>query len=70
MIEVGILKNFDSGTYKAGVQFAGSLTTYFDGVSVARNIAATEMTPGRQVILAIPDNNPRDAVVIAVYVAA
>jgi len=67
MIEIGILKNFDSGTYKAGVQLAGSLTTYFDDVSVAKNIASAEMIAGRHVILAIPEGNPRDAVVIAVF---
>ena len=67
MIEIGILKNFDSGTYKAGVQLAGSLTTYFDNLNVARNIASAEMVTGRHVILAIPGGNPRDAVVIAVF---
>jgi len=67
MLEIGILKNFDSGTYNAGVQLAGSLTTYFDGVNVARNIASGEMITGRHVILAVPDDNPRDAVVIAVF---
>ena len=67
MIEVGILKNFDSGTYTAGVQLAGSLTTYFDGISVARNIATGVMTPGSHVILTVPDNNSKDAVVIAIY---
>jgi len=67
MIEVGVLKNFDSGTYKAGVQLAGSLTTYFDDVSVACNIASGEMITGRHVILAIPQGSPRDAVVIAVF---
>jgi len=67
MLEIGILKNFDSGTYKAGVQLAGSLTTYFDDISVARNIASGEMITGRHVILAVPQNNPRDAVVIAVF---
>jgi hypothetical protein len=67
MIKVGILKNFDSGTYKAGVQLAGSLPTYFDGVNVARNIASGEMVIGRHVILAIPGGNPRDVVVIAVF---
>ena len=66
MIEVGILKTWDSGTYKAGVQLAGSLTTYFDDVNVARNIASGEMIAGRHVILAVPEENPRDAVVIAV----
>ena len=67
MLEIGILKNFDSGTYKAGVQLAGSLTTYFDDVSVARNIASGEMIAGRHVILAVPQDNPRDTVVIAVF---
>ena len=67
MIEIGILKNFNSGTYKAAVQLAGSLTTYFDDISVARNIASAEMITGRHVILAIPESNPRDAVVIAVF---
>ena len=67
MLEVGILKNFDNGTYKAGVQLASSLTTYFDDVNVARNIASGEMIAGRHVILAVPEENPRDAVVIAVF---
>jgi len=67
MIEIGILKNFDSDTYKAGVQLTGSLTTYFDNVNVARNIASGEMIAGRHVILAVPQDNPRDAVVIAVF---
>jgi hypothetical protein len=67
MIEVAILKTWDSDTYKAGVQLVGSLTTYFDSVSVARNIDDADMVLGRQVILAIPQGHPRDAVVIAVY---
>ena len=67
MIEVGILKNFDSGTYKAGIQLAGSLTTYFDNINVARNIASADMIIGRRVILVVPGGNPRDAVVIAVF---
>ena len=67
MIEVAILKNFDSGTYKAGVQLAGSLTTYFDDINVSRDIASGEMITGRHVILAVPQGNPRDAVVIAVF---
>jgi hypothetical protein len=67
MIEIGVLKNFDSGTYKAGVQLVGSVTTYFDGINVARNIGTGEMIIGRHVILAVPQGNPRDAVVIAVF---
>jgi len=67
MIEVGILKNFDSGTYKAGVQLAGSLTTYFDDISVAKNIPSSALVIGNYVILAIPGGNPRDACVIATW---
>jgi len=67
MLEIGVLKNFDGGTYKAGIQLAGSLTTYFDNLKVARNIPSAEMTIGRRVIVAIPQGNPKDAVVIAVF---
>ena len=67
MLQVGILKNFDSPTYKAVVQLAGSVTTYFDDISVARNIDSADMVTGRTVILAMPGGNPRDAVIIAVF---
>jgi len=67
MIEVGILKTWDSGSYQAGVQLTGSLTTYMDSVSVARNIPSAEMIAGRYVIVAISQGNPKDAVVIAVF---
>ena len=67
MIEVGILKNFDSGTYKAGVQLAGSLTTYFDDINVAKNIPSSALVIGNYVILAIPGGNPKDACVIATW---
>jgi hypothetical protein len=67
MLEIGILKNFDSGTYKASVQLAASLTTYFDNVNVAKNIPSAAMVIGNYVIVAIPGGNPRDAVVIAVF---
>jgi hypothetical protein len=67
MIEIGILKNFNSGTYKAGIQLAGSLTTYFDDISVAKNIPSSAMVIGNYVILAIPAGNPKDACVIATW---
>jgi hypothetical protein len=67
MIEVAVLKSFDPIQYRAGVQLAGSLTTYFDDINVARNIPSAEMTIGRHVIVALPGGNPRDAVVIAVF---
>ena len=67
MITVGILKTWDSVNYKAGAQLAGSLTTYFDNLSVAKNIASAEMVIGRHVVVSIPEGNPKDAVVIAVF---
>jgi hypothetical protein len=67
IIELAILKNFDSGTYKAGAQLAGSLTTYFDDVPVSRAIPTSAMVVGNRVILAIPGDNPKDACVIATW---
>jgi hypothetical protein len=67
LLELAILKNFDAGTYKAGVQLAGSLTTYFDGVPVSRAIPTSAMVIGNRVILAIPGDNPKDACVIATW---
>jgi len=67
MIEEGILKQFDSIEHRASVQLLGSLTTYFDGVKVARNIESTDMVPGRRVFVVIPENAPGSAVVIAVF---
>ena len=66
MIEIGILKKWDSVNYTADVQLTTS-ATYFDGIAVARNIASAAMIVGRHVIVAVPDNNPKDAVVIAAF---
>ncbi|MEA3442935.1 MAG: hypothetical protein U9R04_05665, partial [Chloroflexota bacterium] len=67
MIEVGILKTWDSAAYKAGVQLAGSLTAYFDEVNVARNIASSAMVVGNYVLVAMPEDNPKDGCVIAAW---
>jgi len=67
MIEKGILKKYDSINHRASIQLAGSLTTYFDNVKVARNITEDEMVLARHVFIAIPDNNPGNAAVIAVF---
>jgi hypothetical protein len=67
MLEIGILKNFESVNYKAGVQLAGSLTTYFDDISVAKNIPSSALVIGNYVIVAIPGDNPTDACVIATW---
>lgn len=67
LLELAILKNFDSDTYKADVQLAGSLTTYFDDVPVSRDIPTSALVVGNRVILAIPNENPKDACVIAAW---
>jgi len=67
MIEIGILKHYDAVTHRADIQLMGSLTTYFDNVRVARNITADDMVIGRHVFISIPDNNPGNAAIIAVF---
>jgi hypothetical protein len=69
MLELGILKTFDSTTHKAGVQLAGSLTTYLDDIAVATNIAPEAMSISNYVLVAIPEGNPRDACIVASWPA-
>ena len=65
----GILKSFNSGSYTATVQMASSYKVYLEGIAVARNLPAAEMTAGRKVVVVFFDeHNPKEAVVIAVYV--
>ncbi len=64
----GILKTFEASSYTATVQIASSYRVYLDDVSVARNLPSAEMIAGRKVALVFFDeNNPKEAVVIAVY---
>lgn len=65
MLELGILKTFDSENHKAGAQLAGSLTTYLDDISVSVSIASSAMVVGNYVLVAIPGGNPRDACIVA-----
>ena len=67
MIEIGTLKTYNSGNHTAGVQLASSITTYLDDVPVSAALESADMTIGHNVILAIPGNHPKDAVVIAVF---
>ena len=67
-VRKGVIKDFDSGSYKATVQVAGSLSVWLEGVAVARNIASSEMVTGRSCALIFFDEtNPEDAVIVAVY---
>lgn len=69
MLQLGILKTWNSTTYKAGVQLVGSLTTYLDDISVSVSIASSAMVVGNYVLVAIPGGNPRDACVVASWPA-
>ncbi len=62
------LKSFNSSSYTAIVQLAGSYKVYLEDVAVARNLPGVEMVVGRKVVMAFFDqHNAREAVVVAVY---
>jgi hypothetical protein len=68
MIKKGTLKSFNSGTYLATVQIAGSLSVWLENIPTSRAIAASDMISGRNVaVLFIDAGNPSDCVVIAVW---
>jgi hypothetical protein len=68
MIKKGILKSFDSNTYLATVQIAGSLSVWLENIPTSRAIVATEMVSGRSVAVLFHDaGNPTDYIVIAVW---
>jgi hypothetical protein len=62
------LKTFNSGNYTATIRLASSYKVYLEDVAVARNLPSAEMVTGRKVaVLFFDENNPKEAVVIAVY---
>ena len=67
-IRRGVLRAFDSASYTATVEVAGSIATWLAGVAVSRNIGSSELVAGRHVALLFFDpSNPDDAVVCAVW---
>ncbi len=67
-LKKAILKSFDSGSYTATIQLAGSHKAYLEDIAVARNLPAAEMTTGRKVaVVFFDENNAGEAAVIAVY---
>ncbi len=63
-----VLRSFNSGSYTATVQLAGSYKVYLEDIAVARNLPAAEMTSGRKTaVLFFDEHNPKEAIVIAVY---
>ena len=68
MTQRGILKDYNGTTHRATVQLVGSVTTYFDDIRVAKNIAGADMVLGRHVYVTLPDDYPgTGAVVTAVF---
>ena len=62
------LRSFDSGTYTATVEVAGSIAVWLSGVPVARNIPAAELIAGRKcAIMHFDASNPTDAVLSALW---
>ena len=64
----GMLKSFNSSSYTATVQLAGSYKVYLEDVAVARNLPAAEMVAGRKLaVIFFDEHNSREAVVVAAY---
>ena len=62
------LKSFNAGNYTATVRLASGYKVYLEDVAVSRNLAVGEMMAGRKVaVIFFDDNNPKEAVVVAVY---
>ncbi len=67
-IRRGVLRAFDSASYTATVEIAGSIATWLPGVAVSRGIASTQLVAGRRVaVLFFDPSNPDDAVVCAIW---
>jgi hypothetical protein len=68
LIKKAVLNYFDPVNYIATVHLIGSDKAYLEGVSVAKNISASEMIAGRNLLVVLLDgHNTKDAVVVAVY---
>jgi hypothetical protein len=64
----GVLRAFNSGTYKARVTLTGSLKMSLDDIPTDRGIASGDMVAGRSVaVLLFDETKATDAVVIAVW---
>ncbi len=62
------IKSFNATNYTATVRLSDGYKVYLEDVAVARNIASGEMVAGRKAaVLFFDENNPREAVLTAVY---
>ena len=68
MIRKGILKAFDSNTYKASVQVIGSLSVWLDNVAVSAALNSADLVVGRSVVLLMLDpGNPDDCILVGLW---
>jgi hypothetical protein len=64
----GTIRAYDAGTHEATVQVAGSLSVWLETIPVSSGIPAAEVDVGDEcAVLFFTDDNPDDAVIIAVY---
>jgi hypothetical protein len=62
------IKSFNSTNYTATICLASGYKVFLEDVTVARNVPSAEMTVGRKVaVIFFDENNPKEAVVAAVY---
>lgn len=62
------LKSFNVSNYTATICLASGYKAYLEDITVARNIASSEMTAGRKLaVIFFDENNPKQAVIAAVY---
>jgi len=62
------LKSFNAVNYTATVCIAGGYKVNLEDVTVARNLPSGEMIAGcRLTVIFFDENNPKDALVAAVY---
>jgi len=68
MIHKGVLKSFNSTTYKSTVQIVGSLNVWLSDVPTSHALASADMIAGRHVAVLTPDpGKPGDSVVVALW---
>lgn len=67
-LKKAVLRSFNSGNYTATVQLASSFKVYLEDITVARNLPSAEMITGRKVaVVFFDENNPKEAVLVAVF---
>ncbi len=62
------LKSFNPGNFTAAIRLFSGYKTHLEDIKVARNLPSAEMIAGRTVaVIFFDENNPGEAVIVAVY---